>query len=211
MSRPAWEASLRFRANSHYRWYCLGKSFADPAYSHLAKNLAGSDLPLLDVGCGAGTLAAFLRASGFGAPVVGIDPDAEKIRIARAALPDCTFAVGDAQNLPAHAGHIAVLDVLHYLGHGDRASFFREIAARLPSRGRAYLRTALRDRSWRFAATRLEEAWVNLSGWIPFRSNPFPSREELETHARDAGLLCRILPMFGKTPFNSHLAELSPR
>jgi hypothetical protein len=89
-----------------------------------------------------------------------------------------------------------------------RAAVIVSIGSRLAPGGRGILRLTLKDSSWRFAVTRFEEWFVRVSGWIPFRSVGFPSREEIESAARAAGLLARISPMWGMTPFNSYLVEL---
>jgi hypothetical protein len=101
------------KTNSLY-YYTHGKIALDPVYPWVAKALAYSKLPLLDVGCGAGQLAAFLRACGHSAPILGVDVDANKIAQASAAIPTCTFQVGDARELPVHCGDVVMLDVLHY-------------------------------------------------------------------------------------------------
>ena len=82
---------VRQAAGLYKRWprlyyYAIGKITLDPAYPAVAKALGKSTLPLLDLGCGMGLLAAYLRASGHCAPLVGWDLDEEKIEIAKAVL-----------------------------------------------------------------------------------------------------------------------------
>ncbi|MGB8931900.1 MAG: methyltransferase domain-containing protein, partial [Anaeromyxobacteraceae bacterium] len=66
------------------------------------------DEDVLDVGCGTGHMAAILRERTTGA-VVGVDPSAEMIAVARArALPNVRFEVKAADELDAVAAFDAV-------------------------------------------------------------------------------------------------------
>lgn len=208
--RAAWQAARYFRGNPRLRGYALGKSLLDPVYPYLARELATSERPLLDIGCGTGVLAALLRVTGFRASFAGIDPDHEKIAAARSALGGvgCLFAVGDTGNLPPHSGDVVMLDVIHYVVPAQRPQVVADVASRLAPGGRLFLRTTLQDGSWRYRVTRFEEWFVRASGWIPFVSAPFPTLTELQGAACSAGLAIECRPMWGCTPFNSHLLTL---
>jgi trans-aconitate methyltransferase len=197
-----------YKSRRDLYYYTHGKIALDPAYPWVAAALQTSNRPLLDLGCGAGQLAGYLRASGHSAPILGIDVDAKKIEIARSVLPSCQFEVGDARNLPDHVGDVVMLDVLHYFDPEQRRKLLLAIADRVAPDGMAILRVTLKDASWRFTVTRMEEWFVRFSGWIPFPSVGFPERRELESVARESGLKATILPMWGVTPFNSYLLRL---
>ena len=62
--------------------------------------LAGKKL--MDVGCGTGTLAAL--ATGRGARVTAVDPDAEMLSLARAGAPEADLLVGAVPTLPFEPG-----------------------------------------------------------------------------------------------------------
>ena len=62
--------------------------------------LAGKQLA--DVGCGTGTLAAL--ATGRGARVIAVDPDAEMLSLARARAPEADLLVGAVPTLPFEPG-----------------------------------------------------------------------------------------------------------
>jgi len=72
---------------SYVRW----KIANDAVYDAVYRRAQG---PIVDIGCGAGVLAAYLRARGCDAPIAGVDHDARKIEVARAlGLRDATFKV----------------------------------------------------------------------------------------------------------------------
>ena len=54
----------------------------------------------LDVGSGTGALSSTILATASPASVTGVDPAEQFVAHARAAVPDATFVVGDAQDLP---------------------------------------------------------------------------------------------------------------
>jgi Methylase of polypeptide chain release factors len=92
----------RYRPWPNLYYYARGKLALDPAYPAVARELASSPRPLLDIGCGMGLLAAWLRAHGHRAPIVGMDVDDRKIRIARDLLgaEGAAFHTGDALDSP---------------------------------------------------------------------------------------------------------------
>jgi len=53
---------------------------------------------VLDIGCGTGNATAPLAARGF--EVVGLDPSADMLAVARAKLPDVPFLLGDVRDAP---------------------------------------------------------------------------------------------------------------
>ena len=96
----------------------------------------------LDVGCGRGARTEALRALGFTA--VGVDLDPGRVAAARASFPACTFHVGDAVALPlpdAACDLVFSCSVLQYVDHrrmlaecrrvlrpGGRAVFIENLA-----------------------------------------------------------------------------------
>ena len=209
---PAMRAANKYRHKRALHGYAKGKIKWDPAYAAVAELLRKSSYPLLDIGCGVGLLAAYLRESGCRQPIIGIEPDAGKIRIAvervAGAYPSLEFRVGDARALPEFCGDIVMLDVLHYMDPDAQHSVLEHIASRICPGGRALIRTAFRDGSWRYHATMLEEAFVRLSGWICGGSCHFPTREVATAPFRGPQWKISVRPMWGRTPFNSHLVEV---
>ena len=88
---------------------------------------AAHDERVLDVGCGTGSLAQALLASGLAAEVVGVDPSPDFVEAARERIPDprARFETGDAQALSfgdgAFVRALAML-VLNFVPDPARAS-----------------------------------------------------------------------------------------
>ena len=207
MNSPLREAAGRYRQWPNLYCYAIGKIALDPAYPAVASILQGSQRPLLDLGCGMGLLAAYLRANGYRAPILGLDVDQRKIEIARQVLGETgeEFHARDAMNFQDHSGDIVMLDVLHYFSDEDQRRLLKKVAASIAPRGVALIRLALNERNWRFAATKFEEWFVHFSRWIPKCGWNFPTREEVLSPFSEEGLVSDIRPMWGLTPFNSHL------
>jgi trans-aconitate methyltransferase len=204
--------SLRQTAARYRRWpnlyyYAIGKIALDPAYPEVARALRTSTHPLLDLGCGMGLLAAYLRANGHRAPILGLDVDSDKVAVAAQVLTGSEekFCTANAMNFPDHCGDIVMLDVLHYFSDEDQQRLLRRIATSIAPQGLALIRLALNEPNWRFAATRAEEWFVHFSRWIPVQGWNFPTREEVLAPFAQEGLESDVRPMWGWTPFNSHL------
>ena len=209
---PARRAADRFRHSRFLHGYAKGKAAWDPAYTAVAARLQESRHPLLDIGCGVGLLAAYLRESGCRQRILGIEPDGKKVRIATghvaSAYPLLEFRVGDARCLPEFSGDIVMLDVLHYMEPGVQRCVLEQIALRIAPGGSALIRTTFRDNSWRYFATLIEEAFVRVSGWIRGGCCHFPTREEVTVFFCGPEWKISVKPMWGRTPFNSHLVEI---
>jgi len=205
-------AAERFRGDRLLYGYAKGKIAWDPAYAAVAARLKGSRRPVLDIGCGVGLLAAHLRESGCGQPILGVEPDAAKVSLARRNVashyPDLEFRVGSAEELPTFSGDVVMLDVLHYMEPSVQQTVLGNVADCLAAEDRALIRTTFRDSSWRYSATMLEEGLVRLSGWIRGGRCIFPTREDVCRPFLARGWDVRVEPMWGRTPFNSHLIEV---
>lgn len=193
----------------HYlRGYARGKLRTDPVYGAVQAALAERDMPVLDIGCGIGLCALFLREHGFTAPIVGVDPDAKKIEVAqRAAAPydRLTFHARDGAEPMPIEGHVLMLDVLHYFAPSARHELFQRIIAAMPPGGRFILRSAVADGSWRFRCAQLEEWFVHAIRWMRRPAHDFPTIESILTPFQDAGFAAQAEPLWGRTPFNCHL------
>ncbi|MES1154729.1 MAG: class I SAM-dependent methyltransferase, partial [Rhodanobacter sp.] len=202
--------------NHLQRGYVRGKLAGDPVYAATAALVAGTTLPLLDIGCGIGLLGLYLHVLGHAQPYLGVDHDARKIAagqqaVQRAGL-DALMSLrhADVAELPPMHGHVALLDVLHYLPAARQSPLLQEAARHLAPDGCLIIRNVLREPNWRFHATRVEEFFLRTSGWIPGGAQHYPSADELRAPLQDAGLHVRIEPLRGRTPFNSYLIVARP-
>lgn len=191
------------------RYYARSKLRADPVYSAVVKELDGSSLPVLDIGCGIGLLAHYLRGTGQQMPITGFDYDPRKISSAKLMvkeLRDVHFSVGDARTeLPAHEGHVVILDILQFFTGPEQDLLLREAARRVGSGGKLIIRSGLRDESWRFRATVMGDWLARWTFWMKAMPVAYPTGEQFQQVLGDAGLQVNILPLWGGTPFNNHL------
>lgn len=197
--------SQRFRKRS-YAGYARGKVRYDPAYAAVAGWIGVDETPLLDIGCGLGLLGFYLRERGWRGAYHGLDFDSAKIAAAREAAVDVArfeFDDSRAQVLPAFQGHVALIDVLHYLSAPDQQALLRQAADRVAPGALLIVRNVLRTPGWRFQLTRAEEWFIHAIGWVASPARHFPTHEEIETPLRDAGFVADVQPLWGGTPFNS--------
>jgi len=195
-------------ARPWHRDYARNKLRLDPVYAAVAAHVEHDTFDLLDIGCGLGLLGFHLRTQGFRGDYRGLDFDAAKIAAARSAAggeAGLAFDNGDAQGLPAFRGHVALIDVLHYLPASAQAPLLREAAARVAPGAALIIRNALRQPGWRFRVTVWEERLLHAMGWMRSPARHFPTREEIEAPLHAAGLALDVRPLWGKTPFNSFM------
>ncbi|MGH8282098.1 MAG: hypothetical protein ACRERZ_07910, partial [Gammaproteobacteria bacterium] len=115
------------------------------------------------------------------------------------------FEQASCESLPAWQGHVVILDTLHYLAAATQQQLLRSAAACVAPGAALVIRSVLRDTSWRFAITRLEEFLIHGIRWMRCRVQHYPDSEELRAPLVEAGLTIEIKPLWGRTPFNSYL------
>jgi len=181
------------------RAYVRFKVRIDPVYAAVFERLRGNDEPLLDVGCGIGILALYLRERGFNAPIRGIDHDVRKIAIAGEVMPDVSFDVADARTIDA-SGTIVLLDLLHYFRAEDQA---RILASAAKTATTVIIRDAVRDGSWRYGVTYAQETFSRAVRWLRAERLHFPSGDDVLRPF--ANFDAEVVPLHGRTPFNNYL------
>ena len=192
------------------RWYVAAKLATDPLYPAVHEVLRDTAQPLLDVGCGMGILAFYLRQRGWLPAITGVDFDARKIATAcslAASFGDkLAFCRGDAGvALPAHCGSVSVLDVLQYLAPATRDVMLQQCAARVADNGVLVIRSGIRDDTLRFRFTHRVDQLASWMNWIQTPPVRYPRREELERVLGAEGLRGSFEPLWGRTPFNNWL------
>ncbi|MEP7098381.1 MAG: class I SAM-dependent methyltransferase, partial [Dokdonella sp.] len=98
-----------------------------------------------------------------------------------------------------------MLDVLHYLSAADQQHLLREAAARTSPGALLIMRNVLREPTWRFHATRIEEYFLHAARWMRSPARHYPNRDEIEGALQAEGLNVETTPLWGNTPFNSFL------
>lgn len=195
------------------RHYAASKLRTDPLYEALAADLAGSTLPLLDIGCGIGLSAHFLRSRGVEVPIHGLDYDSRKIRSARkaaavAGLGGITFDSHDARlGLPEHLGNVCILDILQFFGPAAQETLLQLAASRVAPGGLLLIRSGIRDDSWRFKITVAGDLLAKTTRWMKAAPTHYPTRGDFKRILDPFGNL-EISPLWGKTPFNNHWIRL---
>jgi SAM-dependent methyltransferase len=190
------------------RSYVRLKIASDPAYNAVFEVLRGSSTPLLDLGCGVGVLALYLRERGFTAPIVGIDHDRRKIEVARRVAGNdasLSFRLGDARTPPEFRGDVVLLDVLHYFSDADQSRILQNATG---AGGAVIIRDGIRDGSFRYRLTYAQETLARLGGWLKAERLNFPTREAIE-RPLNGDFREEVTPMYGRTPFNNYLFVFS--
>jgi 2-polyprenyl-3-methyl-5-hydroxy-6-metoxy-1,4-benzoquinol methylase len=196
------------------RHYTASKLRTDPLYRALHTALAESPLPLLDLGCGLGISAFYLRSHGITVPIHGLDYDARKIVAARRAAEksgaaDLTFSQHDARTgLPGHRGNVSILDILQFFTPAEQETLLRQAADRVAPGGKLVIRSGLRDASARFRITIAGDLLAKATFWMKAAPTHYPAAEDFHRILAPYGVV-KISPLWGKTPFNNHLIVLS--
>jgi 2-polyprenyl-3-methyl-5-hydroxy-6-metoxy-1,4-benzoquinol methylase len=216
LDRRARKALAANYARPGHRLHARWKLANDPVYAATAELIGDSSLPLLDIGCGIGLLGQYLCAIGARVDYAGVDHDPRKIGTAMAAAREAglesnmRLECADAATLPSIQGHVALLDVLHYLPAARQRALLETATRHLAPGGTLVIRNVLREPNWRFHATRLEEFFLCASGWIPGGVQHYPNANELRVPLENAGLGVHIVPLRGRTPYNSYLLVARP-
>ncbi|HEX2832926.1 MAG TPA: class I SAM-dependent methyltransferase [Thermoanaerobaculia bacterium] len=186
--------------------YVRWKVRVDPIYDGVLDALRDVRTPVIDIGCGVGLLAFFLREHGFTAPIAGVDFDERKIasgQVAARHYRDVELRVGDARD-PLPAGHNAVvLDILHYFDSASQQRILANVARAVPPGGVVVIRQPLKDESWRYRFTKFVDALGRAIRWMRAEHLNYPTREEIV--GAFAGYEADIRPLWGGMPYNTYL------
>lgn len=186
--------------------FARGKLRSDPVFcALLERGLLLGRGHILDLGCGQGLLAAWLKAallcyeSGSwpqGWPPApkprstrGIELKVRDVERARVALgPECEISQGDIRSAEfGSTDAVVILDVLHYIGREEQMQVLKRVRAALPPRGLLLLRIGDADGGLRF----------RYSQWIDKLIMVFRGHAILATHCRSADQWRKVLSECG--------------
>lgn len=195
-----------------HRDYVYCKLRTDPIYRVVSESLAAaSDLPLLDLGCGTGVLAFYLREHGFRGPIHGIDLVQQKIDVARKIADGfdsgIVFDCMDFRDVrDAVPGHVTILDVLLFVPEETQRAILARAASFIdPAGGVFIIRTGIGDGSWRHKATHMMDIVAHALRWMPVLPEKYPSREIFREVLEPLGFEVEFRPLWGRMPFNNHV------
>jgi trans-aconitate methyltransferase len=206
-------ACARVAAQFPQRWlrsYVRSKLRRDPIYPAAYELFRGSDEPILDLGCGLGLLAFYLRERGCRQPILGLDVDARKTRqgsrIAAPRYRDVELRSQDVQeSIPAFSGNIALFDVLHYLPLAEQTALLSRLAPCVVPGGLLVIRDCPHDNNLRFWMTSVAEKFAQAASWNLNTSIHFPSREHIAEAFHEKEFERDSQPLWGRLPFNNYL------
>lgn len=214
MSDPTHQKIAALFPGRWERHYAAAKLRTDPLYRALEKELSRSHMPLLDLGCGLGLLAFFLREKGIEVPIHGLDYDMRKITMATQAAEisgtrDLSFSHHDARSgLPEHQGNVSILDILQFFTPPEQETLLTLAASRVCPGGKLVIRSGLRDDSMRFKITVLGDLLAKATFWMKAAPTHYPTAGDFQRILAPFGSVV-ISPLWGGTPFNNHLIVLS--
>ena len=205
-------ACARVAALFDERWlriYAGRKLRGDPVFLAAFKLLRNSSQPLIDLGCGVGLLAFYLRERGYPNSIRGIDCDGRKITRAKAAAnkgyQNLQFTEQNAVSSLSERGNIVIADLLHYLSPHDQVRLLEHAAAQLAPGGRIIIRDCPYDRNLRYWLTHIAEKCAQSTTWNLNTPLHFPPRARIITALNPAEFSHTVEPLWGTSPFNNHL------
>lgn len=215
------QASEPYRQAGRFAYHLArGKLRADPVFRAILElGLLRGYPRILDLGCGQGLLAAWLRAAAHcyergtwprawpPAPcpesIRGIELRAREVSRARGALgPGCEVVQADIRSAVfGSADAVVILDVLHYLPAPSHHEVLQRVRAALPRGGLLLLRVSDADAGLRFRFTQ----WVDQVVMLARGDRPLTlhcrSIKQWRELLRECGFHSRAEPMSHGTPF----------
>ena len=195
------------------RWlreYVRGKLRSDRIYPAVYELLRSSSDPILDIGCGVGLLAFYLRERACFQPVLGLDLDARKIRcgkkIAATHYDDIELRFHDVREaIPVFSGNVALLDVLHYLPRAVQSALLSHLSDCVAPGGVLIIRDCPSENRPRFWMTWLAEKFAQAISWNLDTPLHFPSRSSINSVFSRREFERESRPLWGASPFNNHI------
>ncbi len=213
-------ASAPYRAAGRFAWhFSRSKLKRDPVFvGLLRRGLIPDAGRLVDLGCGQGLLASWLRSAralfdagswpaDWPAPpkvgrIVGVELMRADVERARQALSGTDeFEQGDIRSTDfGKADVVVILDVLHYIGHDEQLDVLRRVRTSLPANGTLVLRIGDAAGGLRFTMTR----WVDALVWFA------RGHRGMRSHCRTTDDWADILGQLGFRVDRQPMSERTP-
>lgn len=191
------------------RCYVASKLRRDPVFTAAFELFRRTEDPILDVGCGFGLLAFYLRERGSVQPILGLDVDLWKTRQGNqiaSRYPDVDLRCQDVQgSLPPFLGNIALIDVLHYLPATGQANLLSHLVDCIAPGGFLLIRECPRENTPRFWISWMTERFGQLIAWNWKSDLHFPARESIGAAFDEDEFEQACRPLWGRFPFNNQL------
>lgn len=191
--------------------YTKCKIRTDPLYEGIYAELEQRRLPLLDIGCGLGILAMYLRECGWGNAVTGIDYDSSKIEsgkrmLAKGGYSGIALSQGDARSgLPEHRGDVTILDIMQFFDADGQRDLLKSAASRVAPGGKLIIRSGLLEKNVRFFTTWIGDIFAKCTFWMQAAPVLYPTGDFFRETLSAEGFEVEIRPFWGNTPFNNFL------
>ncbi len=212
--RFARQISARY-PNPWHRHYAWWKLKLDPLYQMVATELGdGAARPALDIGCGLGIAAAYLRLSGFNGHILGIDIDEKKVLAAKRDIAgwidNVEFKNLDMRQLDDFRGHVLLLDVLQFLERDERDRLLLQAAQMADSEGsKIIIRSTIASNGARFAFSVAGDILARLSGWMNAHPTSYPTIDEISAHFPREQFTTSATPLRGSLQFNNYFISIT--
>jgi cyclopropane fatty-acyl-phospholipid synthase-like methyltransferase len=214
-------ASAPYRKADRFAYYfARGKLTSDPIYrAILERGLLSGRERVLDLGCGQGLLAVWLKAAQQNyqagswprawppapSPIStrGIELMVRDVERARCALgAACDISQGDIRTAEFGAADaVVILDVLHYMAEDSQRQVLERVRAALPLRGLLLLRVGDAGGGLRFRYSQWVDKLVMLFRGHPFIATHCRSVAQWRELLRECGFDVQTTPMSHGTRF----------
>jgi SAM-dependent methyltransferase len=200
------------------RWlqgYIAGKLLHDPLFQTALAILMEREGQIIDLGCGLGLLALWLREHGCKISYLGCDLDSWKVNAGRCAAARLTyeeieFITGNMLELPLNgATTICAFDVLHYLPPIGQEQMILKLAEAARTGALVLIRTGVRGCGWHSGLAELQEWWIRASGWIPSTNRTLPRLDEMVRKFETLDCRVEVTPLHGIIPFSNYCLKIS--
>ncbi len=164
---------------------------------------------VLDVGCGHGLFGNLLALESARREVVGVDPMASKIAVARrvaGGLPNARYSVGSAADAradqpPGGYDVVTILDVLYLLPPPTKLALLRDCRALVARDGLLLVKTNDTAPAWKYRWARFEEQLMTSLGLTEGQGLHFYSAAENQALLAEAGFRARVVRLESRLPY----------